>query len=206
MIVDGQLEPGAKISERDLCLLFDISRTPLREALKALAAEGMIELLPQRGARVVMISDEELHELFPIIASLEALAGELACETISPEQLANIQALHVAMIASYERAERLEYSRLNRLIHFAIFEAAQNTSLTTLYGNLELKIRNIRHTVRQRPQDWRQAVDDHENIIAALAARDKIRLSEVMRRHVMNTAEMVRHSVKDLGEVVVSDI
>lgn len=203
MIVEGTLEPGEKISERDLCTLFDISRTPLREALKALAAEGMIELLPQRGARVVMITDEELHELFPIIASLEALAGELACDAIQPEELAKIEALHSDMIAAYRQSERLEYSRLNRAIHFAVFEAARNTSLLSLYQNLELKIRNIRHTMRQHPQDWKQAVEDHEEIIAALSARDKPRLSEVMRKHIMNTAEMVRHSLNDIGDAEV---
>ncbi|WP_180227452.1 GntR family transcriptional regulator [Rhizobium rhizogenes] len=205
LIVDGKLEPGEKISERDLCALFDISRTPLREALKALAAEGMVELLPQRGARVVMITDEELHELFPIIASLEALAGELACDAIRPDELVRIETMHADMMSAYRQAERLEYSRLNRAIHFAIFEATRNGSLLALYQNLELKIRNIRHTVRQRPQDWKQAVQDHEEIISALSAREKPRLSQVMRRHVMNTAEMVRHSVHDIGDAGGSD-
>ncbi|MCU1718212.1 GntR family transcriptional regulator [Pseudomonas sp. 5P_3.1_Bac2] len=200
LIVSGVLAPGQKIPEKALCERFDISRTPLREALKALAAEGMIELLPQRGARVVTISDEELQELFPIIASIEALAGELACAKISDAQLAQIQQLHEDMLVAYQGKRSLEYSRLNRAIHFAIFEAADNNSLLTLYRNLELRIRNIRHTVRQAPGDWKEAVNDHEKILQALLERDANKLGKIMRKHVMNTARTVRHSIDELQE------
>lgn len=200
MIVSGELGPGQKIPEKELCARFDISRTPLREALKALAVEGMVELLPQRGARVMTITDEELSELFPIIACIEALAGELACDAITPSQLEDIKAIHDKMVIAYDKSERLEYSRLNRAIHFSIFESAKNASLLALYKNLELRIRNIRHTVRQQPEDWRQAVLDHEEMIRALTARDKVHLASVMRRHVMNTADAVRHSIDELVE------
>jgi len=206
LIVSGELAPGQKIPEKALCERFDISRTPLREALKALAAEGMIELLPQRGARVVTITDEELQELFPIIASIEALAGELACEKISDAQIDAIRQMHEDMIEAYRASRSLEYSRLNRAIHFAIFEAADNASLLALYRNLELRIRNIRHTVRQAPRDWKEAVSDHEKILQALAARDGSRLGKIMRQHVMNTARTVRHSIDELQDsALVSD-
>lgn len=201
MIVSGELGPGQKLPEKDLCARFDISRTPLREALKALAAEGMIELLPQRGARVVTITDEELQELFPIIASIEALAGELACDLITDTQLAAITAMHQEMIVAYRELRRLDYSRLNRAIHFAIFEAAGNASLLTLYRHLELRIRNIRHTVQQLPGDWKEAVGDHEKILKALTARDRKQLGKVMRQHILNTARTVRHSIDELADV-----
>jgi DNA-binding GntR family transcriptional regulator len=200
LIVSGVLEPGQKIPERALCERFDISRTPLREALKALAAEGMIELLPQRGARVVTISDDELQELFPIIASIEALAAELACAKISDAQIEQIKQLHEQMLAAYHAKLGLDYSRLNRAIHFAIFEAADNGSLLTLYRSLELRIRNIRHTVRQAPGDWKEAVSDHEKILQALLNRDGPKLAKIMRKHVMNTARTVRHSIDELQE------
>lgn len=200
MIVSGELEPGQKISEKELCTRFDISRTPVREALKALAVEGMVELLPQRGARVMTITDDELNELFPIIACVEALAGELACEHITSSQLAEIKVIHDDMMVAYAKEERLEYSRLNRDIHFAIFRSTQNASLLALYQNLELRIRNIRHTVRQGSEDWLQAVRDHEEMFEALTQRDKTRLASIMRRHVMGTAATVRRSIDELVE------
>lgn len=198
MIVDGQLEPGQKIPEKDLCDQFDISRTPLREALKALAVEGMIELLPQRGARVAVLGEEELVELFPIIAAMEALAGELACDRVTDVQIEAIRQMHERMVLAFDQSDRLEYAALNRAIHMAIFDAAGNAALVALYRNLELKIRNIRHTMRQHAGDWKQALDDHYEMLDALAARDRIRLSAIMKQHVMNTAEAVRHSVGDL--------
>ncbi len=199
MIVDGHLEPGQKIPEKELCERFDISRTPLREALKALAAEGMLELLPQRGARVAILENEEVAELFPIIAAMEALAGELACNRITDPQVEEIRRMHERMSAAFGQSDRLEYATLNRAIHMAIFDAAGNAALIALYRNMELKIRNIRHTMRQLPDDWKQALDDHNEMLDALVARDKIRLSAIMKQHVLNTAEAVRHSMDDLN-------
>ncbi len=200
MIVDGHLEPGQKIPEKELCEKFDISRTPLREALKALAAEGMLELLPQRGARVAVLEDKEVAELFPIIAAMEALAGELACDRITDPQVEEIRRMHERMSAAFGQSDRLGYATLNRAIHMAIFDAAGNAALIALYRNMELKIRNIRHTMRQLPDDWKQALDDHNEMLDALAARDRIRLSAIMKQHVLNTAEAVRHSMDDLNE------
>jgi DNA-binding GntR family transcriptional regulator len=199
MIVDGHLEPGQKIPEKELCEKFDISRTPLREALKALAAEGMLELLPQRGARVAILEDEEVAELFPIIAAMEALAGELACDRITDPHVEEIRRMHERMAAAFGQSDRLEYATLNRAIHMAIFDAAGNATLIALYRNMELKIRNIRHTMRQLPDDWKQALDDHNEMLDALVARDRMRLSAIMKQHVLNTAEAVRHSMDDLN-------
>ncbi len=195
MIVSGELEPGDRIPEKDLCERFGISRTPLREALKVLATEGMLVLLPQRGARVAMLTDEELYELFPIIASLEGLACELACEKITDDELIAIEQLHAAMLRTYQQQDKLEYARLNREIHLALFAAARNQSLLALYRNLEQRIRNIRHTVRQLPDDWRLAMQEHEEIMICLRARESARLAQTMRQHVMSTANAVRNAM-----------
>lgn len=205
LIVSGRLGPGQKVPEKDLCIRFGISRTPFREALKVLATEGLIELLPQRGARVNTITDEELNELFPIIASLEALAGETACAKATEAELHEVRVLHDEMLAAYRQRDYLEYARLNRAIHLTIMTAARNQSLNALYRNLELRIRNIRHTVEQTPEDWAQAVAEHEEILQALIARDAGALSQVLRRHVMNTAAAVRRSIDELIQSGVVD-
>ncbi|WP_413733567.1 GntR family transcriptional regulator [Sodalis sp. RH21] len=195
MIVRGELEPGSRIPEKDLCTRFDISRTPLREALKVLATEGMIILLPQRGARVAALTHEELYEIFPIIASLEGLACELACQHITTDELAAIEQLHAEMLLAYQRQDKLDYARLNRDIHLALFGAARNQSLLALYKTLELRIRNIRHTVRQLPKDWQRAVNEHEEIMACLRAKNAAKLAKTMRKHIMSTANAVRNAM-----------
>ncbi|RWR33818.1 GntR family transcriptional regulator [Sinirhodobacter populi] len=195
MIVNGTLEPGQKIPERELCEQFGISRTPFREALKVLATEGVIELLPQRGARVSVLTDAEIQDLFPIIAALEALAGELACGSITDAEIMRIGALHRDMMEAYQRRDHIQYSRCNHAIHITIFEATRNAELLSLYRTLELRIRNIRHTVRQQAPDWALAVSDHEAMLEAICDRDGARLAQIMRRHVLNTATAVRNSV-----------
>ena len=199
MIVDGKLAPGQKIPEKELCEAFDISRTPLREALKVLATEGLVELLPQRGARVSVITEAERRELFPIIAALEALAAELACRNMTDAELAEVKGLHRQMVAAYDLRDKREFARLNRKIHLSIFEAARNGTLQMLYSNMELRIRNIRHTVRQSDEDWARAVQDHEKILSALEARDEDLCAKVLRDHVMRTAEAVRDALSVAG-------
>src|SRR6201994_3952646 len=90
-IVEGNIPDGGRIPERQLCEMLGISRTPLREALKVLAAEGLIELLPNRGARVKQLSERDIAELFDVMGGLEALAGRLACENINHEEIAEVE-------------------------------------------------------------------------------------------------------------------
>src|SRR5437762_12222501 len=101
MLLDGEIPPGARIPERDLCEKLQVSRTPLREALKVLAAEGLVQLLPNRGSRAAKLTDKDLHDLFEVCQGLEALAGELACERITDAQIGEIAAAHAAMAQHY---------------------------------------------------------------------------------------------------------
>src|SRR5260370_40015061 len=132
MIVDGALKPAQKVPEAELCVRFGVSRTPMREALKVLASEGLITLLPNRGAVVAKITQQEIKELFPIMGALEALAGELACAKIDDRGLAEIRRLHEKMVDHYERGDWLHYSKLNRAIHQAIFAAAAHAPPSAL--------------------------------------------------------------------------
>src|SRR4051812_12677899 len=96
-LVEGNLPDGSRVLERQLCEMLGISRTPLREALKVLASEGLVELLPNRGARVRQLNEHDLGELFDLMGGLESLAGRLACEKISDEEILGIERLHYEM-------------------------------------------------------------------------------------------------------------
>jgi DNA-binding GntR family transcriptional regulator len=196
MIVEGGLKPGQKVPEPELCQRFGVSRTPLREALKVLAAEGILQLLPNRGAVVAKITDEEIEQIFPIMGALEALAGELACERMTVEDLEKLRRLHKAMIGHYRRSEWLSYSKLNRAIHEAVFAAAGNPSLSALYQQLIIRIHAIRFVAKKSPARWRQAVDEHEEMMEALERRDARKLARVMKVHLRNKAEMVKETME----------
>lgn len=196
MIVVGTLKPGQKVPEAELCEAFGVSRTPMREALKVLAAEGLLTLLPNRGALVASITIDEIEELFPIMGALEGLAGELAAERITPAATAAIRRDHDRMLRHYERRDWLAYSKLNRAIHEAIFAAAGNGALTAMYQSMLIRIHNVRFVARISEERWQQAVDDHEKIIAALEARSGRKLSRILTTHLQHKAEMIIETLK----------
>jgi len=114
MIFSGELEDGVRVPEKVLCDRFGISRTPLREALKVLANEGLIILFPNRGARITRLLPSDVDEVFPVMAALEALAGELAVKNITNENMIEIRAHHYQMALHHAKEERLEYFALNQ--------------------------------------------------------------------------------------------
>src|SRR5207302_9309267 len=133
ILTEGEIAPGARIPERALCGSLAISRTPLREALKVLAAEGLVVLLPNRGSRAAKLTQKDVKELFEVCEALEATAGELACPRISEEQLHEIAALQANMVEHYRARDLPSYYRCNRLIHESIVRAADNAVLAGLY-------------------------------------------------------------------------
>jgi len=195
MIVEGELEPGSRVPEKELCARFAVSRTPLREALKVLAWEGMLELTPNRGARVTEVHLEELRHVFDVLASLEALAGELACAHITDVELAEVRALHYRMVLEFHRGERHHYFQLNQEIHSKILEAARNPVLTRTHRTLSARARRVRYMANLSAQRWQSAVAEHKQILDALASRDGSGLAAILRDHIRSKFEAVRDSL-----------
>ncbi|WP_447650719.1 GntR family transcriptional regulator [Pseudomonas abietaniphila] len=184
-IIEGTLGAGTKLNERELCETLGISRTPLREALKVLAAEGLIEISPNRGASVARMSELEIREAFELMSGLEAFAGELACERITADELDEIKALHYAMIVCKNQNDLPGYYQRNRAIHDLINLAARNSALRQTYMALNWRIQALRFRSNLQTPKWDRAVHDHEEMIQALEARDGKRLSAILRQHLL---------------------
>lgn len=191
ILLDGEIPPGARIPERELCERLQISRTPLREALKVLAAEGLVQLLPHRGSRAAKLTDKDMRDLFEVCQGLEALAGELACERISEAGIGDIAAAHEEMVRHYREGDLIQYYRGNRAIHEAIVSAAGNPALTGLYASVTARIRRARYVTPMTPQRWALAVKEHEAILNALQRRDGAGLSHILRTHLRHKREEV---------------
>jgi len=195
LIIEGDLAPGERVPERELCERFGVSRTPLREAFKVLAADGLIQLLPHRGAKVARLTVADMEEMFPVMGALEALAGELAAERIGEEGIAEIQALHYQMVLHQKRGELAPYFRLNQQIHEKILAAAGNDTLSTIYRGLAGRIRRARYLANMSNARWAQAVVEHEAILKALVARDGPALGRILKDHLKNKCETVKESL-----------
>lgn len=183
MIVQGALAPGAKLNERALCEQLGVSRTPLREALKVLSTEGLVELQPNRGAVVATLTEHMVREIFAVMGALEALAGELACRNMTADQFNEIRAIHYQMLAHHARGELAAYFRCNQEIHLAIVEASGNATLAASYRSLNAHVRRARYMANLSPARWDQAVAEHERILDALGRRDAAALQGLLKNH-----------------------
>lgn len=190
-LVEGQIPPGAKLNERELSESLQVSRTPLREAIRTLAAEGLVLLLPNRGAVAVQLSPEDVAHTFEVIAGLEALSGELAAQRITEPELAEIRALHFEMLAAFTRRDLSAYYRLNALIHDAINAAARNPVLQRTYRTVNAQLQALRFRSNFDERKWQRAVQEHEAMIEKLASRDAEGLRALMVQHLQHKRDAV---------------
>ncbi|MGO7213293.1 GntR family transcriptional regulator [Rhizobium ruizarguesonis] len=195
MIIEGNLAPGSKLHESQLGEQLGVSRTPLREAIKYLASEGLVELVPSRGAIVKRFSSKDVHDMIVVLKSLEELGGQLACTTATDQEIAKVRHLHDEMLRCYESGDRLRYYKLNQEIHTQICQIAHNTALSDMQTLLQSRLKRIRFIGHEGSEKWAAAVAEHEEMITALEARDGKVLADVLGRHLLNAWERVKESV-----------
>jgi DNA-binding GntR family transcriptional regulator len=196
MLVEGQITPGAKLNERILAEQLKVSRTPLREAIKLLALEGLVDLLPNRGAVAVKLTEADIVHTFEVLAGLEAMSGELAAQRITPAQLSELRAKHHEMLAAFERRDLSAYYRLNAAIHAGMNEAAGNPVLHDTYVRINARVQSLRFKTNQDETKWRRAVEEHSAMMKALAERDGATLSRVLAEHLRNKRDAVLATMK----------
>lgn len=186
MIVEGAIAPGSKLNERALAETLSVSRTPIREAIRRLAAAGLVELINNRGAIVPKLNKEDVLNAFELMAELEGFSGELAAKRINKEALSEIEALHYEMLACYSRKDLSGYYKLNSQIHQHINLAAGNPVLTNAYSQVNARIQALRFRSNQDQTKWDEAVLEHGEMIAALKAADSQRMRKVLMQHLAN--------------------
>jgi len=183
LIEQGRLPPGARLNERLLTGQLGVSRTPLREAFKVLATEGLVELLPNRGAVVTQLNAARLAEALAVMGALEALAGELACANATDAQIREIRALHYEMLAYHARGDLAGYFKFNQAIHLKIVKYSGNATLANIYRQLNGNVRRARYMANLSKERWDAAVREHGEILAALGARDVKRIKALLSDH-----------------------
>jgi DNA-binding GntR family transcriptional regulator len=181
LITDGQLSPGTPLRQRHLAEQFDVSYTPVREALRRLESEGLVVTDVHRGATVARTESEELEENYRILAALEALAGSLAASKMTEDDLAEIEALYREVAACQPDDERL--AELNRQFHFRIYECARSPMLLLL---MRLLWRSFPHGP-QAGRPHQESVEQHAELVSALKDRDEERVATIIRDHVLGS-------------------
>lgn len=199
LILAGELEPRSRLNEMALCERFGISRTPLREAIKLLAADGLLDLLPNRGARVSALSDSEIDEILQVVGVLEALAGELACLHIKDEEVSAIETATLEMVEAWRAKDYARYFERNREIHKSIIAAARNGALEAVYRSLSGRVQRARFSAHKTEEQWKRAIDDHNLMVILLQRRDGAALAQLMRNHI-NSKKVIISAAYSGGE------
>jgi len=183
LIIEGQLTPGARLNERELCDLLGVSRTPLREAFQTLAFEGLIDIQPNKGARVTVLSRKDIEESFTLLGALEELAGQLACAQASEDEILEITALTYEMQAFYTRQDLPNYYRLNREIHRKLIHATGNDLLEKVHTHLNRRLQSLRFRSNLNQEKWTIAMEEHLALVDALKDRNGEALGRLLKEH-----------------------
>ena len=192
LIFDGSLAPGSFIDEPALCEQLGISRTPLREALKVLTAEGLLRHEPRRGCFVNQITERDLDEIFPVIALLEGRCAFEAARNASDADLAALDVLHQRLNRHAQARRISEYYETNHAIHEAIITLADNRWLAQVIGDLRKILRLARLQQLHAPGRLAQSLAEHMAVYAALQARDAEGAEAAMRTHLTRQREALR--------------
>ncbi|WP_091904529.1 GntR family transcriptional regulator [Chitinasiproducens palmae] len=194
LIASDELKPGQRLRERALADRLNVSRTPLREALKELAGDGLVTMSPKRGAVVTELSAAQIGEKLDVLGAIEAFAGAQACRMASDTEIAEIRALHHEMLAAYERRDRANYFRLNQEIHLHLIAAAHNETLRQVHEQINRQLFHYRYQSSSDVSTWHTAIAEHETILQLLNARDASALGACLQRHVHSTWEQLSAS------------
>jgi len=191
MIITGELKAGERLAEAAVCELLGISRTPLREALKLLAAEGLVELRPNRGATIAPLHADEIEALFEAVSGIERISAELAAKRMTPREIAHLHALQARMEEHFEREQRSAYFRLNQEIHQRIVAGAKNEVLTSTHASLLARAERARYLALATHDRWDQSVEEHRHILEALEQGRSEEAGRLLAEHVAHTGEAV---------------
>lgn len=197
MIVSGQIRPGDPLREIELCDELGISRTPLREAIRTLAREGLVKLFPNRSAICAPVDIAEVGDLFQTISHIESLGAMLACQRATDEDIEAIFALHRKMMKWFEQRQLRRYIEANQAIHRRLIQASRNVVLIEMWELLVPRVERARLLANLYPDRWHAAVDEHERMLVALKARDGNALSVLMSDHYLHGLVALRNAQTD---------
>lgn len=195
-ILRCELLPGSRVSERELCEQLGISRTPLREALKVLAASGLVEIWPNRGARISPLRASEVADVFDVLALLERRAGELAASRLDVRGLAELQRLQKRMTAYAGMKQQESMLKVDLQIHRTLVEASGSATLLSVHDELAIKVERARYITGASPGRVDEAMQEHERILNAVLSLDAARMADELYNHCVKTRDAVVAAVQ----------
>ncbi|MEJ2587023.1 MAG: GntR family transcriptional regulator [Deltaproteobacteria bacterium] len=185
MIQKGILVKGQKIDEKRLCESMGVSRTPVREALRLLKSEGLVELIPHKGAFVSQPCIEEINDMFEVMSVLEGTCARLAATHMNEKDFQKIEALHRELEVHYRNGDSVAYLKRNNVFHVFIQDLAGNRVLNDVINGLRQKILLYRQRQLYQPERFDQSIQEHRNLLEAFRRRDPDSAETLMKHHLL---------------------
>lgn len=185
-ILKGELQPGERLMEIKLAERLGVSRTPIREAIRKLELEGLVVMIPRKGAAVANITEKDTKDVLEVRRTLEMFAVEVACERITEEQLTELKKAAKAFEASKGSMDLIRIAETDMNFHEIIYEATHNERLVQMLNNLRENMYRYRIEYLKDPNYYDSLVREHQEILDAIEKRNKERAGICMRAHIDN--------------------
>ena len=183
-IMYSRLKPGERLIETEACSVFEIGRTPFREAIRRLQMEGYVDITPNKGAVITGVSIRDIEEIYNIVAVLEGYAAETAALNTTEEDIKKLKSFHEQLIVAGQQKNHRDWLEKNSLFHAYIPKVADNLHLSKMISSLRDKIYRYRYIAITIPGHIQEYIASHQDILEAISKREPIKAGEAMRRHV----------------------
>lgn len=195
-ILTGRLKPGERLMEVHLANRLGVSRTPIREAIRKLELEGLVIMIPRRGAEVARITEKSLRDVLEVRRALDALSVELACERISQEEIEQLEEACRSFEAATKQEDAAVIAKADVALHDIIVRAAGNLRLQQLVNNLSEQMYRYRFVYIREESRLDKLVDEHREIYESIAARDKQRAGKAAKLHIDNQEKSIMEQIR----------
>lgn len=196
-IITGEFAPGERLMEISLANRLGVSRTPVREAIRKLELEGLVIMIPRKGAQVARITEKNLRDVIEIRTVLEEFAAVLACERIDQSGLHDLHQAHEDFIRSVENGDILDIVDKDETFHDTIFRATNNDRLISIINNLREQFYRYRMEYVKDIRQRSNLVEEHRELLDAISSRDSIKAKELMKTHLLNQQQEVINNIQE---------
>ena len=195
-ILKGELEPGERLMEIQLADRLGVSRTPIREAIRKLELEGLVLMIPRKGAEVAKISDKSLRDVLEVRRSLEELAIELACQRMTESDIKELEEAQEAFRVAIHSADAMTIAETDEHYHDIIYNGTGNNRLVQILNNLREQMYRYRVEYLKNPNVHEQLIQEHEEIVYHIKRREKVEATAVTCQHIDNQVSAVTDKIR----------
>lgn len=197
-IITGEFAPGERLMEIALAERLGVSRTPVREAIRKLELEGLVVMIPRKGAEVARITEERLRDVLEVRCALEELGATLACRRIDGEGKRKLKEAHQSFVKAVKQGNTLEITNQDEAFHECIFEQSRNARLIQMIQNLKEQMYRYRMEYVKDMNYREELVAEHEKLLEAILCGDEMAAKEIMRNHIHNQETMILKTIQNM--------